>query len=49
MPLGTYFIGYLPDLSGAGAQPYFSKISFNYSWLEVCKNMEVVLKAVLEL
>ena len=33
--------------SGArGAQPYFSKISFRYSWLEGVKNMEVVLKAV---
>ena len=29
-----------------GAQPYFSKISFNSRWLEDGKNMEVVLKAV---
>ena len=29
-----------------GAQPCFSKISFNYRWLEDVKNMEVVLKAV---
>jgi hypothetical protein len=29
-----------------GAQPYFSKISFNYSNLSDAENMEVVLKAV---
>ena len=29
-----------------GAQPDFSKILFNYRWLEVIENMEVVLKAV---
>ena len=29
-----------------GAQPYFSKISFNYSKLSDAENIEVVLKAV---
>ena len=30
-----------------GEQPYFSIISFKYRWLEIIKNMEIVLKSVL--